>query len=209
MAIVHARGSPGSIEVVVFPGLSETDAPVAAGRRDPAHRPGRVDHKGEEVSLALADLVADWDDASAAVPKPIARDVSAGDRSGRKGVVPAGRRSCRRTRCRRPRRGGRGVVRVEAARTATAVRLTADATTRSVARPTTSAPIASGGARPDLFSRRGCEPGSQSIGAEETRNRDPDEARARIVGDRNGDRPGFRRDPARSCTSARPRNRRP
>jgi hypothetical protein len=45
---------------------------------------GRVDHKGEEVSL-LADLVADWDDASARGPEAFARDVAAGDRSGRNG----------------------------------------------------------------------------------------------------------------------------
>ena len=48
---------------------------------------GRVDHKGEEVSL-LADLVADWDDAATRGPEAFAREVAAGDRGGET-VVPA------------------------------------------------------------------------------------------------------------------------
>ena len=66
------------------------------GRRLPAHvradaRPtwvdgaillvaGRVDHRGEEVSL-LADLVVGWDDAEARGAETFAREVAAGDRS--------------------------------------------------------------------------------------------------------------------------------
>ena len=62
MAIVTLEDLQGSIEVVVFPRLFETTRPLL---RDGAILliAGRVDHKGEEVSL-LADLVADWDDAA-------------------------------------------------------------------------------------------------------------------------------------------------
>ena len=83
MAIVTLEDLQGSIEVVVFPRLFETTRPLL---RDGAILliAGRVDHKGEEVSL-LADLVADWDDASARGPEAFARDVAAGDRSGRNG----------------------------------------------------------------------------------------------------------------------------
>jgi hypothetical protein len=83
MAIVTLEDLQGSIEVVVFPRLYETTRPLL---RDGAILliAGRVDHKGEEVSL-LADLVADWDDASARGPEAFARDVATGDRSGRNG----------------------------------------------------------------------------------------------------------------------------
>lgn len=83
MAIVTLEDLQGSIEVVVFPRLFETTRPLL---RDGAILliAGRVDHKGEEVSL-LADLVADWDEASARGPEAFARDVAAGDRSGRNG----------------------------------------------------------------------------------------------------------------------------
>jgi hypothetical protein len=40
---------------------------------------GRVDHRGEEVSL-LADLVLDWDAAVARGPEAVGREVAAGDR---------------------------------------------------------------------------------------------------------------------------------
>ena len=47
---------------------------------------GRVDHKGEEVSL-LADLVVEWDEATVAGPEAFARQVAAGERgSGRRGA---------------------------------------------------------------------------------------------------------------------------
>jgi DNA polymerase III subunit alpha len=83
MAIVTLEDLQGSIEVVVFPRLYETTRPLL---RDGAILliAGRVDHKGEEVSL-LADLIADWDDAAARGPEEFARDVSAGDRGGRNG----------------------------------------------------------------------------------------------------------------------------
>jgi len=81
MAIATIEDLQGSIEVVVFPRLYETTAPIW---RDGAILlvAGRVDHKGEEVSV-LADVVADWDDAVAKGPEAFARDVAAGDRGGR------------------------------------------------------------------------------------------------------------------------------
>lgn len=87
MAIVTLEDLQGSIEVVVFPRLFEQTGPTW---RDGAILlvAGRVDHKGEEISL-LADLVADWDEAAATGPEAFARQVAAGDRgSGRRG--PAG-----------------------------------------------------------------------------------------------------------------------
>jgi hypothetical protein len=83
MAIVTMEDLQGSIEVVVFPRLYETTRPLL---RDGSILliAGRVDHKGEEVSL-LADLIADWDDAAARGPEEFARDVAAGDRGGRNG----------------------------------------------------------------------------------------------------------------------------
>ena len=95
MAIVTIEDLQGSIEVVVFPRLYET---TRATWRDGAILlvAGRVDHKGEEVSL-LADLVADWDDAVLRGPETFAREVAAGDRSGgrnghgpRRAPVPVG-----------------------------------------------------------------------------------------------------------------------
>ena len=78
MAIATLEDLQGSIEVVVFPRLFETSRPTW---RDGAILlvAGRVDHKGEEVSL-LADLVTDWDDAVAKGPDVFAREVAAGDR---------------------------------------------------------------------------------------------------------------------------------
>jgi len=84
MAIVTIEDLQGSVEVVVFPRLYET---TRATWRDGAILlvAGRVDHKGEEVSL-LADLAADWDDAVLRGPEAFAREVAAGDRSsGRNG----------------------------------------------------------------------------------------------------------------------------
>jgi DNA polymerase-3 subunit alpha len=87
MAIVTLEDLQGSIEVVVFPRLFEQTGPTW---RDGAILlvAGRVDHKGEEISL-LADLVSDWDDASGAGPDAFARQVAAADRgSGRR--APSG-----------------------------------------------------------------------------------------------------------------------
>jgi DNA polymerase-3 subunit alpha len=86
MAIATLEDLQGSIEVVVFPRLFETTGPTW---RDGAILlvAGRVDHKGEDIAL-LADMVADWDDASATGPEAFARQVAAADRGGRR--APAG-----------------------------------------------------------------------------------------------------------------------
>ena len=83
MAIVTLEDLQGTIEVVVFPRLYETSRPTW---RDGAILlvAGRIDHRGEEVSM-LADLVVDWDDALARGPEAFAREVAAGDRGGRGG----------------------------------------------------------------------------------------------------------------------------
>ncbi|MFL5779302.1 MAG: DNA polymerase III subunit alpha [Chloroflexota bacterium] len=88
MAIVSLEDLQGTLEVVVFPRLYEQTGPIWM---DGAILlvAGRVDHKGEEISL-LADLVADWDDAAAKGPDAFAREVAAGDRSGRRRGGPGG-----------------------------------------------------------------------------------------------------------------------
>jgi hypothetical protein len=88
MAIVTLEDLQGSVEVVVFPRLFEQTGP---SWRDGAILlvAGRVDHKGEEISL-LADLVSDWDDASAAGPDRFARQVAVADRGSGRRVVPGG-----------------------------------------------------------------------------------------------------------------------
>jgi len=82
MAIVTMEDLQGTIEVVVFPRLYEQTGPIW---RDGSILlvAGRVDHRGEEVSL-LADLVAEWDDAVIKGPEAFARDVAAGDRGARR-----------------------------------------------------------------------------------------------------------------------------
>jgi hypothetical protein len=82
MAIVTMEDLQGTIEVVVFPRLYEQTGPIW---RDGSILlvAGRVDHRGEEVSI-LADLVAEWDDAVIKGPEAFARDVAAGDRGGRR-----------------------------------------------------------------------------------------------------------------------------
>ncbi|MBA2702036.1 MAG: hypothetical protein H0U58_10085, partial [Chloroflexi bacterium] len=79
MAIAVLEDLQGTIEVVAFPRLYETTRPTW---REGAILlvAGRIDHKGEEVSL-LADLVRDWDDAAARGPEAFGREVAAGDRS--------------------------------------------------------------------------------------------------------------------------------
>jgi DNA polymerase-3 subunit alpha len=78
MAVVTLEDLQGSIEVVVFPRLYETTGPIWA---DGAILlvAGRVDHRGEEVSL-LADVVVPWEQAVAKGPEAFAREVAAGDR---------------------------------------------------------------------------------------------------------------------------------
>ena len=82
MAIVTVEDLQGSIEVVVFPRLYEQTRPVWIDGRILLIA-GRIDHKGEEISL-LADLAVDWDDAVAKGPDAFAREVAAGDRGGRR-----------------------------------------------------------------------------------------------------------------------------
>ena len=82
MAIVTVEDLQGSIEVVVFPRLYEQTRPVWIDGRILLIA-GRIDHKGEEISL-LADLAVDWDDAVAQGPDAFAREVAAGDRGGRR-----------------------------------------------------------------------------------------------------------------------------
>jgi len=88
MAAVTLEDLQGSLEVVVFPKLyeqtlgtwSEGAILVVAGK---------VDHRGEEVSL-LADLVLTWEDAVALGPEAFASQVAAGDRGQARRRVPVG-----------------------------------------------------------------------------------------------------------------------
>ncbi len=83
MAIVTMEDLQGTAEVVVFPRLYEQTGSVWR-EGDILLVAGRVDHKGEDISL-LADLVVDWDQASASGPEDFARQVAASDRgSGRR-----------------------------------------------------------------------------------------------------------------------------
>jgi DNA polymerase-3 subunit alpha len=84
MAIATIEDLQGSIEVVVFPRLYETTAPTWR-EGEILLVAGRVDHKGEEISL-LADLVTEWESAVARGPEAFARDVASGDRGGRGGA---------------------------------------------------------------------------------------------------------------------------
>ena len=78
MAVVTLEDLQGAVEVVVFPKLyDQTAATWAEGSI--LLVAGRVDHRGEDVSL-LADLVVPWDDAVQRGPESFARDVAAGDR---------------------------------------------------------------------------------------------------------------------------------
>ncbi|MBF6606360.1 MAG: DNA polymerase III subunit alpha [Chloroflexi bacterium] len=79
MAIVSLEDVQGSIEIVVFPRTwEETARSWSEGAI--LLVAGRIDHRGEEVSL-LADLVVDWDLAVVAGPDAFARQVAAGERS--------------------------------------------------------------------------------------------------------------------------------
>jgi DNA polymerase-3 subunit alpha len=92
MAIATLEDLQGSVEVVVFPRLYETTGPTWR-EGEILLVAGRVDHKGEEIAL-LADLVTDWEGASARGPEAFAREVANGDRggrgSGRRPPVPVG-----------------------------------------------------------------------------------------------------------------------
>ena len=87
MAIATIEDLQGSIEIVVFPRLYEQTRPVWVDGRILLVA-GRIDHKGEEISL-LADLAVDWDDAATQGPDAFAREVAAGDRGGRRRPVAA------------------------------------------------------------------------------------------------------------------------
>ncbi len=78
MAVATLEDLQGSVEVVVFPKLYEqTGATWQEGAI--LLVAGRIDHRGEEVSL-LADLVRDFDVASAAGEESFAAEVAAADR---------------------------------------------------------------------------------------------------------------------------------
>jgi hypothetical protein len=87
MAVVTLEDLQGSLEVVVFPRLYEQ---TAATWQEGAILlvAGRVDHRGEDVSL-LADVVLTWEDAVGRGPEGFAREVAAGERSGLRRRVPA------------------------------------------------------------------------------------------------------------------------
>ena len=78
MAVVTIEDLQGSVEVVVFPKLYDQTAAIWQ-EGSILLIAGRVDHRGEDVSL-LADLVKPWDDAVLDGPEAFARSVAAGDR---------------------------------------------------------------------------------------------------------------------------------
>ncbi|HYM83107.1 MAG TPA: DNA polymerase III subunit alpha, partial [Candidatus Dormibacteraeota bacterium] len=87
MAVATLEDLQGTLEVVVFPRLYEqTRETWQEGQI--LLVAGRVDHRGEEVSL-LADVVTEWDTAVARGPEAFAREVAAGDR-GRRGSSRGG-----------------------------------------------------------------------------------------------------------------------
>jgi len=88
MAIATIEDLQGSIEVVVFPRLYEMSRPTWIEGRILLVS-GRVDHKGEEVSL-LADLAVDWDEAIIRGPASFASDVAAIDRGRNRGANGGG-----------------------------------------------------------------------------------------------------------------------
>jgi DNA polymerase-3 subunit alpha len=80
MAVATLEDLQGSLEVVVFPRLYEQ---TGSAWQEGAILlvAGRVDHRGEEVSL-LADVVVGWEDAVTRGAEAFAREVAAGDRGG-------------------------------------------------------------------------------------------------------------------------------
>ena len=113
MAIVTMEDLQGTIEVVVFPRLYEQTGPTWR-EGEILLVAGRVDHKGEEISL-LADLVVDWDDAvggrrrtpsrgrsprataAAATARPGGERIGYGQRPRRTGARPRRRRAAGRS----------------------------------------------------------------------------------------------------------------
>jgi DNA polymerase-3 subunit alpha len=90
MGVATLEDLQGSIEVVVFPKMYEQTAATWT-EGSILLVAGRIDHRGDEVSL-LADLAVEWDAAVAAGPDAFARDVAAGDRGRgpRRGAAAAG-----------------------------------------------------------------------------------------------------------------------
>ncbi|HET7473936.1 MAG TPA: DNA polymerase III subunit alpha [Candidatus Limnocylindrales bacterium] len=89
MGVATLEDLQGSIEVVVFPKMYEQTVGTWS-EGSILLVAGRVDHRGEDVSL-LADLVMDWDAAAARGPEAFAREVAAGDRGrGRRPAGPGG-----------------------------------------------------------------------------------------------------------------------
>ncbi|HTC85208.1 MAG TPA: DNA polymerase III subunit alpha, partial [Candidatus Acidoferrum sp.] len=78
MAIVTMEDLQGTVEVVVFPRTWEETARTWVEGAIVLVA-GRIDHRGEEISL-LADLVVEWDAAALAGPEVFARQVAAGER---------------------------------------------------------------------------------------------------------------------------------
>jgi DNA polymerase-3 subunit alpha len=103
MAIATVEDLQGSIEVVVFPRLYEVSRPTWIEGQILLVS-GRVDHKGEEVSL-LSDLVVNWDEALARGPASFASEVAAVDRGRNRGST-GDRGSWRRGQDRRPEGSG-------------------------------------------------------------------------------------------------------
>jgi hypothetical protein len=88
MAIVTLEDLQGTCEVVVFPRMHEQTAGTWQ-EGTIVLVAGRVDHRGEEVSL-LADLVVEWDAAVIRGPEAFARDVAAGERGAVRRRPPTG-----------------------------------------------------------------------------------------------------------------------
>jgi DNA polymerase-3 subunit alpha len=78
MAVATLEDLQGTLEVVVFPRLHAAHGDLFAEGAILLVA-GRVDHRGEEVSL-LADAVWPWEDAAARGPEAIAGEVAAADR---------------------------------------------------------------------------------------------------------------------------------
>jgi hypothetical protein len=88
MAVVTLEDLQGSIEIVVFPKLFELTRPTWQEGAILLVA-GRVDHRGEEVSL-LADLVVPWEDAVVRGQEAISREVAAGERGAYRRREPVG-----------------------------------------------------------------------------------------------------------------------
>ncbi|HEX7222543.1 MAG TPA: DNA polymerase III subunit alpha [Candidatus Limnocylindrales bacterium] len=78
MGVATLEDLQGTVEIVVFPKLYE-QTPGTWTEGSILLVAGRIDHRGEEVSL-LADMVTDWDGAVARGPEAFAREVAAADR---------------------------------------------------------------------------------------------------------------------------------